>query len=70
MTTLASIVREAQQALESYEPVELDLVEQARNAFGAEAWQEAHRWRETGRLPESIRGLELLGIEVKLDQEI
>jgi hypothetical protein len=31
---------------------------------------EAHCWRETDRLPETVRGLELLAIDIKLDEEI
>ena len=70
MTALQAILRQAQQALDSFQPVELDPVEAARAYFGEEAWHEANWWRKTGELPRSIRGLELLAIDIKLEEEV
>jgi hypothetical protein len=68
--SLARIIQEAQQTLETYEPPMVDPVAEARAYFGEQAWREAQVWRETGHLPESLRGLELVGIDIKLEQEI
>ncbi len=69
MSTTAQIIRAAQEAIEFHQPVALDPVEQARNYFDT-AWHEADRWRATGELPHSVRGLELLAIDIKLEEEI
>jgi len=70
VTTLANIVRQAQEALESHQPPKLDPVEIARNYFGAVAWAEIDEFRTIGKLPETIRGLELLELDIRLDEEI
>ena len=70
MTNLANIVRAAQQALESYQPVALDPVEVTRAYFGAEARFEVARFHAAGELPATVRGLELLAIDIKLEEEI
>jgi hypothetical protein len=67
--SLARIIQEAQQALESHQPPPVDLVEQAKSYFGDVAWREADDWHATGRLPESVRGLEIIAIDVVLDEQ-
>lgn len=70
MTTIAQIVKAAQQAINDNQPSVLDPVELARSYFGPEAWREIDQFRETGELPQSIRGLELLAIDIRLDEEV
>ena len=70
MTTIAQIVKAAQEALDSHQLPAPDPVEIARNHFGAVAWAEADEFHATGRLPQTVRGLELLAIDIRLDEEV
>jgi hypothetical protein len=69
MTNLTQVMREAQAAIEAEQqrPTRTPTMEEL---FGADALRELDAFRATGELPQSMRGLKLLAIDVKLDAEI
>lgn len=69
MTAIAQIVRLAQEALAVEEQHPRDLVTECQAHYGDTAWREADLFHKDGRLPNTIMGLELLAVDIKLEED-
>ena len=67
MSALTRLVQQAQELILS--PPKPDPVVIARCYYGEAAWCEVDQWHETGLLPRSYRGLELLAVDLRLEEE-